>query len=82
MAIQPTSLLIADIGPTDAFDVDLDGNVGEVPAAPRLSLAARILRRARLSVRSLPCPVGLAEACAGFRNIDRTPPCAATGRTP
>jgi class 3 adenylate cyclase len=78
---QALALELADIGPTDAFYVDLERYAGEVPAAPKLPLAARILRHARLTFRSFPRLVGLAEACVGFRNIDRTPPSAAGGST-
>jgi hypothetical protein len=63
---------LADLGPTDSYYVDLERYVGEVPPAPKLSLAAKLARHWRLSVRSFPALIGLVEACAGFRNIDRT----------
>jgi uncharacterized protein DUF2652 len=68
---------LADLGPTDTYYFDLERYVGEVPPAPKLSLAAKLARHWRLSVRSFPALVGLVEACAGFRNIDRTKPTAA-----
>ena len=70
------SLDLADLGPTESFYVDLERYVGEVPPAPKLSLAARLARHWRLSVRSFPAFIGWVEACAGFRNIDRTKPTA------
>ncbi len=68
------ALDLADLGPTSTFYVDLERYVGEVPPAPRISLGARLLRHWRLAVRTFPQFIGLAEACVGFRNIDRTPP--------
>jgi len=73
------SLDLADLGPTESFYVDLQRYVGEVPPAPKISFAAKLARHWRLSVRSFPAFVGWVEACAGFRNIDRTKP-SATGQ--
>jgi class 3 adenylate cyclase len=71
----PHPLDLADLGPTNTFYVDLERYVGEVPASPRLSIGARLLRHWRLATRTLPEFLGLREACVGFRNIDdaRTP---------
>jgi class 3 adenylate cyclase len=74
-------LELADLGPTDTFYVDLERYVGEVPPAPQLSFVARLARNLALATRTLPEALGLREACAHFRNIDRTSP-AAAGRTP
>ena len=68
------ALELDDLGATEAFYVDLERYAGEVPPAPKISFLARLARHWRLSVRSFPAFVGLAEACKGFRNIDRTPP--------
>jgi class 3 adenylate cyclase len=73
---------LPDLGPTDTFYVDLERYVGEVPPAPKLSLAARLARHWRLSVRSFPALIGLVEACTGFRNIDRAKPSASRQGTP
>jgi uncharacterized protein DUF2652 len=67
---------LADLGPTESFYVDLERYVGEVPPAPKISLLAKLARHWRLSVHSFPALVGWVEACAGFRNIDRTKPSA------
>jgi hypothetical protein len=79
---QTLALELPDLGRTETFYVDLERYVGEVPPAPKLSLAARIRRHARLTVRSFPALVGLAEACTGFRNIDRRRRSVAAGATP
>jgi hypothetical protein len=70
-------LELPDLGPTETYYVDLERYVGEVPASPRLSFAARLARNFALAARSLPEMLGLREACAGFRNIDRSGPAAA-----
>ena len=77
---QAHALELADLGPTDTFYVDLERYVGEVPSAPQLSFVARLARNLALATRTLPEALGLREACAQFRNIDRTSPTAA-GRT-
>jgi class 3 adenylate cyclase len=77
---QALALELPDLGPTATFYVDLERYAGDIPAAPKLSLVARLLRHASLTARSFPRLIGLAEACVGYRNIDRTPPDAA-GRT-
>src|SRR4030095_2343867 len=64
---QNHPLELDDIGKTDTYYVDLERYVGEVPPAPKLSLAAKLARHWRLSVRSFPALIGLVEACAGFR---------------
>ena len=51
---QAHALELADLGPTDTFYVDLERYVGEVPPAPKISFAAKLLRHWRLSVRSFP----------------------------
>ena len=73
---------MADLGPTSTFYVDLERYVGEVPPAAKISFLAKLARHWRLSVRSFPALVGLAEACKGFRNIDRTPPSVAQQGSP
>jgi class 3 adenylate cyclase len=70
------SLELPDLGPTATYYVDLERYVDEVPASPRLSLGARMLRHLGLTARSLPELVGLRQACTAFRNIDRTRPAA------
>jgi class 3 adenylate cyclase len=65
------SLELQDLGPTETYYVDLERYVGEVPAAPKLSMLARVARHMRLTVRSWPGMVGLRDVCVGFRNIDR-----------
>ncbi|HEX8011377.1 MAG TPA: DUF2652 domain-containing protein [Casimicrobiaceae bacterium] len=79
---QALALELPELGRTETFYVDLERYVGEVAPAPKLPLVARILRQAGLTLRSFPALVGLVEACAGFRNIDRTRPSAAEGATP
>ena len=76
------ALLLPELGQTDTFYVDLERYVGEVPPSPKLSLASRILRHAKLTARSLPRLLGLGEACVGFRNIDRAKPSVVGGGTP
>lgn len=71
---------LADLGPTATYYADLESYAGEVPPPTKLPLGARILRHAKLTLDSFPRLVGLAEACAGFRNIDRTPPSAPIGK--
>jgi len=61
-----------------SFYVDLERYVGEVPAATRLSMGARITRQLGLVVRSFPSLVGIRKACAGFRNVQDAPSVATT----
>ncbi len=58
-----------DLGKTAAFYVDLARYVTEVPSVPRLSFAARLVRHAQLTARSLPFALGLRKPCAGFHNV-------------
>jgi class 3 adenylate cyclase len=67
-------LEVQDLGPTETFYVDLERYVGEVPPAPRLPLISRIARHMRLMAISMPGVLGLREACAEFRNVDRSRP--------
>ena len=71
---QNHPLELDDIGKTDTYYVDLERYVGEVPPSPRLSMAQRIARHARLAVRTLPEFLGLRQACVGFRNVPDAPP--------
>ncbi len=58
-----------DIGPTQAYYVDLR-DCGDAPApARKRSIAARLARHLGLIGRSLPYIVGLKEACADFQNV-------------
>lgn len=67
-------LELPDLGPTETFYLDLERYVGEVPPAPRLPLLSRIARHMRLNAISMPGMLGLREACAEFRNVDRSRP--------
>ena len=67
-------LELDDLGSTATFYVDLERYVGEVPAASRLPMGARIARQLDLVVRSLPSLLGIRKACAGFRNVKDAPP--------
>jgi len=71
---QNHPLELDDIGKTDSYYVDLERYVGEVPPAPKLSMAQRIARHTRLAVRTLPEFLGLRQACVGFRNVPDAPP--------
>jgi len=70
-------LELDDVGSTVTFYVDLERYVGEVPAAPRLPMGARITRQLGLVVRSFPSLLGIRKACAGFRNVQDAPTVAA-----
>jgi hypothetical protein len=62
-------LHIEELGPTEAYYVDLTRELGE-PAPPvKLSLFKRLARHMRLSSRSIPYLIGTKQPCAGFRNI-------------
>ena len=66
--------LVGHLGKTETYYVDLERYAGEVPASPRLSMGARIVRHLKLSARSLPSFLGLRQACAGFRHVKDAPP--------
>lgn len=57
-------LQLDDLGSVETFYVDLERYVGEVPASPRLPLAARIARFLKLEVRSLPSLLGIRKSRA------------------
>jgi class 3 adenylate cyclase len=67
------ALELDDLGRTEAYYVDLERYVGEVPASPKLSMGARLVRHARFAARSLPEMLGLRRACVGFRNVADAP---------
>lgn len=72
---RPVDLEIEDVGPTEAWYVDL----AEVKPAPVASMGvgARVLRHLKLTWRSLPYFLGRKRACEGFRNLDPSRPAAA-----
>ena len=67
------ALELDDLGRTEAYYVDLERYVGEVPASPKLGMLARIGRHLRLTGRSMPGLLGLRQACVGFRNVADAP---------
>jgi hypothetical protein len=60
---------VEDLGKTSTFYVDLKRYVAEVPPARRLSFMARLVRHAKLSVRTLPYALGFRKPCADFHNV-------------
>lgn len=71
----PHALELDGIGRLDAWYVDLERLGGDTRAPQRrLPFAARVIRHAKLTWRSLPFFAGRREACAGFRNLDRRQP--------
>lgn len=62
-------LEVDDLGTTSTFYLDLERYVAEVPAAPRLSMTARLKRHLALIGRTLPYLVGSRKPCVGFQNI-------------
>ena len=69
---------LGDLGRTPGYYFDLERYVGEIPAAERLSMGARVARHMKLSMRSLPQLLGIRKACAGFRNVPDAPSGAAS----
>ena len=67
------ALELDDLGHTEAYYVDLERYVGEVPASPKLGMLERVGRHLKLTARSWPGLLGLRQACVGFRNIADAP---------
>jgi class 3 adenylate cyclase len=76
------ALELDGLGRTEAYYVDLERYVGEVPASPKLGMLARIGRHLKLTGRSMPGLLGLRKACVGFRNIADAPAATAGSVTP
>lgn len=69
---RPVTLEIEDVGPTEAWYLDLAESTPVSP--PAMSVGARLRRHARLTWRSLPYLLGRKRACEGFRNIEASTP--------
>ena len=74
MTTEIAPLFEINLGKTEAFYVDLERYVGEVPASPRLTMLARIGRHLKLTARSMPAFLNIQSACAGFRNVPDAQP--------
>jgi len=62
-------LILDDLGPADAYYLDLERCTDVVPPPRKLSLGQRLLRQAAFSLRTLPYALGLKKPCAGYRNV-------------
>ena len=66
-------LHIEELGPTEAYYVDLTVDAGEPTPTLRLPFLKRVARHFGLVSRALPYLVGAKEPCAGFRNVADAP---------
>jgi len=73
-------LQIEELGPTEAYYIDLSRDLGEAAPPTALPFLSRLARHLKLTSRSLPYFVGAKQACAGFRNVADAPPEGASER--
>lgn len=65
----PLTLDLDDIGPTEAYYLDLTEWTEPLPAPRKLSPWRRLVRHMSLGLRTLPRELGLRKSCIGFRNV-------------
>lgn len=65
----PLTLDLDDIGPTEAYYLDLTEWTEPLPAPRKLSPWRRLVRHMSLGLRTLPRELGLRKSCVGFRNV-------------
>jgi hypothetical protein len=65
----PLTLDLDDIGPTEAYYLDLTEWTDALPPPRKLSPWRRLVRHVSLGLRTLPRELGLRKSCVGFRNV-------------
>jgi class 3 adenylate cyclase len=65
----PLTLDLDDIGPTEAYYLDLTTWTDVLPPPRKLSPWRRLVRHVSLGLRTLPRELGLRKSCVGFRNV-------------
>ena len=65
----PLTLDLDDIGPTEAYYLDLTAWTDALPPPRKLSPWRRLVRHVSLGLRTLPRELGLRKSCVGFRNV-------------
>ena len=65
----PLTLDLDDIGPTEAYYLDLTEWTEPLPVPRKLSPWRRLVRHMSLGLRTLPRELGLRKSCVGFRNV-------------
>jgi len=65
----PLRLDLDDIGPTEAYYLDLTEFTDALPPPRKLPPWRRLARHISLAVRTLPRELGLRKSCVGFRNV-------------
>jgi class 3 adenylate cyclase len=65
----PFELDLDDIGPTQAYYLDLTEFTDALPPPQKLPAWRRLARHIGLGVRTLPRELGLRKSCTGFRNV-------------
>lgn len=63
------TLDLDDIGPTEAYYLDLTEWTDALPPPRKLSPWRRLARHMSLGLRTLPRELGLRKSCVGFRNV-------------
>jgi hypothetical protein len=58
-----------ELGPAQAYYVDLAACTDAIPRARKLPMLERLVRHLKLSYRTLPYALGLKKPCQGFRNV-------------
>jgi hypothetical protein len=66
-------LVMDDLGPAEAFYVDLHHCSEALPPARKQPMLARVSRHMKLIFRTVPYMLGIKKACAGFRNVPDAP---------
>jgi len=69
----PVQLEIDELGPTDAYYVDLTVDAGDSVPPVKLSFLKRMRRHLGLISRAAPYLFGTKQSCAGFRNVPDAP---------
>jgi hypothetical protein len=69
----PLTLDLDDIGPTEAYYLDLTTWTDVLPPPRKLSPWRRLVRHVSLGLRTLPRELGLRKSCVGFRNVPDAP---------
>src|SRR6478735_5216910 len=65
----PFELDLDDIGPTQAYYLDLTEFTDALPPPQKLPAWRRLARHSSLGLRTLPRELGLRKSCTGFRNV-------------
>jgi Protein of unknown function (DUF2652) len=58
-----------DLGPAQAYYLDLPRCTDAIPPARKLPPLERLVRQLKLSYRTLPYALGIKKPCGGFRNV-------------